>query len=256
MRSYWLWFCCQRVALAQPVAPTTNLVVVIDAGHGGFDGGAGNRQLKLVESQLNLQLAKTVKAVLEESSAGRMTAFLTRTQDQYLALSDRVIMANQWQADIFISLHCNASNNVQASGFEVFHCSRAASSRSAELLAQRENAGAITDPYFSTGYLSVESVLTNLIRQRHLTQSRRYAQLLLTEFTSSKSTHVTKAQVRGVKSANFLVLRRAEMPAVLVEAGFISNNNEARRLQQPIYQRQLAESIYRSLILWQSISNF
>jgi len=220
--------------------------IVIDPGHGGFDSGAVNKRMGLSEKDFTLPISLALKQVIGERSNGAIEVFLTRTDDYYVTLSDRVVTANQYDADLFISIHCNANEDAKASGFEVYFSAPKASDREAEKVAQRENALALTDPFFhESDAIDIESILKNLQRRRHLKASQSYAATV--HHAVGRSVSIKR---RPVKSANFFVLRFAQMPAILVETAFITNSSDAKLLKSPRFHREIAEAIYESVQQW------
>jgi len=174
--------------------------IVIDAGHGGRDAGAASLRDHYEEKALTLSTAFLVQDQLKK--LGYQTS-LTRHQDIYVPLSTRAQMANQAQADLFVSIHYNFSPSHEAHGIEVFY--------------YKEN--------------------KNPSHPR-IIQSKQLAQNVLTSVISR-----TGAQSRGVKQANFAVVRETVMPAVLIEAGFLSNPKEREKIHDPVYLRRLAKGI-------------
>lgn len=216
--------------------------IVIDPGHGGFDPGAVNKRLGLTEKEITLKLAMKLKALIEKNS--NIKVFLTRNADYYVTLSDRTVTANQYQADLFISLHCNGFKDASARGIETFLSSRKASDAEAARVAELENAPAKDEPIFQKdNSVDIESILRSLHRHTFLKESRELAKKTLDGMLRRAS-----FSNRGVKSANFFVLRHAQMPAILIEAGFITNYSEAKKLQKEDFQQKIARGIYEAII--------
>ena len=215
--------------------------VVIDAGHGGFDSGAvGLNGLK--EKDVNLDLAKKLHQRLQ--SGGEVKAFLTRTEDYYVPLSDRTVIANQYQADLFISIHINANKNREAHGSETYFCAEKASSKEAARVAQLENAVLKYDKPFKKrpGYIDIEEILFQFERKLYWSESGKFASGFQDRFKQD-----IPLKSRGVHSANFYVLRKAKMPSILLETGFISNSNEESMLKQPAFREKIVDAIMRGL---------
>jgi len=211
--------------------------IVIDPGHGGFDPGAVNKRLGLREKEITLQVALKLKRFIEENSD--IKVFLTRTGDYYVTLSDRTITANQYHADLFISIHCNSHERSSPNGFEIFYCSKEPSDREAARVAALENAPGLDDPFFKEdNSIDIESILRNLQRHMFLKESRRIAESI--EERIGRNVRIRR---RGVKSADFFVLRHARMPAVLVELAFLSNPKEARLLTDDRFQYAVVKAI-------------
>ena len=210
--------------------------IVIDPGHGGSETGAIANGV--VESQLTLQVARLLKSRLEQKLPGRVV--LTRNDDIEVPLSQRVAIANQNKGDLFISLHFNSYNGSRAHGAETYFLSRQASDKLAEKLADAENAAGPADNAPSEG---LELILWDLAQSHHLSESQRFATLVQQELNSTLG-----LPDRGVRQAPFRVLVGTNMPAVLVELGFISNADEAAKLQDPLYLDDLAASLLRAIV--------
>ena len=201
--------------------------VVIDAGHGGFDSGAVGAG-GLQEKAVTLALAQRIHAQLARD--GRVKAFMTRTGDYYVPLSARTVIANQHRADLFISIHINASTNRKAGGLETYFCSETASSKEAEKVAATENAVLRFDAGHASapGQLDLEDMLFKLEQKNNWKESGRFAAVFQDRMKAA-----LPLRNRGVQSANFFVLRKAKMPSILLETGFISHPDEEALLRRP-----------------------
>ncbi len=212
--------------------------IVIDAGHGGEENGAiGPSGLK--EKDLVLDIARRLKDRL--SSAG-YKADLTRNGDRSMDLTARTAYANSMGADLFISVHANASSRADARGAETYFLSRRASDADAWSLAEGENApgtGAIDRAGADGG---VEMVLWELAQTEHIARSSRLAEIIQNEMNA-----LYGVLDRGVKQAPFRVLVGATMPAVLVEVGFLSNPSEELLLAGDPYRDRIAEVLARAV---------
>ena len=212
--------------------------LVIDAGHGGFDPGAvGSGGTK--EKDVTLSLAQTLAVTLERQYPN-LRVFLTRQGDYYVPLSERTIIANRHQADLFLSIHCNAHTRRQARGLETYFCSAQASGTEARRVAAMENAALEYDPppVEPAAGLDIENILFQLQRDRYWQESSRIAN----QVQQSLARRMTIPD-RGVHSADFFVLRKARMPSVLLEVAFISNREEERMLQSPALTRTVTETV-------------
>jgi N-acetylmuramoyl-L-alanine amidase len=227
--------------LAAAPAPTLHVppayVAVVDPGHGGeHDGAIGPTGLK--EKDLALDIAQRVAALLREQGA---LVLLTREGDESLELPARAALANQAEADVFISIHLNSmathAGRRVSHGVETYFLSADASDASAKAVAARENAdrlaGTAPDPANP-----VAGILDDLWMVEALAESSRLAHALHVRLVAA-----TGAENRGVKQAPFLVLAGARMPAVLVEVGFVSHEGESQRLADPAYQQRVAAGI-------------
>lgn len=216
--------------------------VVIDPGHGGFDSGAvGPTGLK--EKDVTLDLAQRLKRRISEK--GKIKCFLTRTGDYYIPLSDRTVIANQYQADLFVSIHINANENRKAHGCETYYCSETASSKEAARVAAFENAVLKYDEPFKKrpGYIDIEEILFNFERRLYWEESGKFAGVFQNRFQQA-----LPFKSRGVHSANFFVLRRAKMPSILLETGFISNYDEEAELKKASIRDEIAVAVVRGLL--------
>lgn len=216
--------------------------VVIDAGHGGFDSGAVG-YYGLQEKDVTLDLARMLHQKL--TYHGKIKPFLTRTADYYIPLSDRTAVANQYHADLFISIHINASKNRDSSGSETYYCSEKASNKEAARVASFENAVLKYDEPFKrrTDYIDIEEILFRLNQRLNWNESGAYAAKFQKRFEQRLA-----LQSRGVNSANFFVLRRAKMPSILLEIGFLSNPGDEVKLRQQAFREKVADSIFWGLL--------
>jgi len=212
------------------------LVIAIDPGHGGKDPGAigpGGTYEKHVVLAIARELARQINA-----TAG-MRAYLVRNSDVYLELPQRALSARRVRADMFVSIHADAAENRSIHGASVYTLStRGASSQHARWLADRENSADLIGGVPLEDNNTLSEVLLDLAHSGHMRASQDAAHHVLTGLGGVGHTHKS-----SVEYANFSVLRNADMPAMLVETGFISNPAEERRLKDPAYQRRLATAI-------------
>lgn len=216
--------------------------VVIDPGHGGFDPGAvGLNGLK--EKDVTLDIAQKLNQRLNAS--GKVKAFLTRTDDYYIPLSARTVTANQYQADLFVSIHINANQNRSAKGSETYFCSEKASSAEAKKVAELENSVLKFDePHKKTpGYIDIEEILFKFEQKLYWSESGNFA-----NFFQERIKKNLPFKSRGIHSANFYVLRRAKMPSILLETGFISNPKEEELLKKAEFRNRIVDSIIRGFV--------
>jgi len=228
---------------AEPVLPGSGLrplVIAIDAGHGGRDPGAigpGGTYEKHVVLAISRELARQINA-----TAG-MRAYLVRNSDVYVERPQRARSARQVKADMFISIHADAAENHSAHGASVYTLStNGASSQHARWLADRENSSELVGGVPLENNNTLSEVLLDLAQSGHMKASQDAARHMLNELGKVGRTHKTH-----VEYANFEVLRNADMPAMLVETGFISNAAEERRLKDPAYQRRLATAVLNGI---------
>lgn len=209
-------------------------VVVIDPGHGGKDPGAtGARGTK--EKDVNLAAALELARVLRER--GDMDVVLTREDDVFIPLSDRSAKANDIDADLFVSLHCNATRNRRENGFEVYSVSETASDPAAEELAAAENAVLELEGKKPEDELA-KQVLLAMTKTEMINESPQLA--VLVEREVAKRAEVDD---RGAKQAGFYVLRGTHAPAVLVEMAYLSHSKEEAKLGSRRFRRKVAEGV-------------
>ena len=204
--------------------------IVIDPGHGGKDPGAVSQARQ--EKQIVLSLSKTLRDILVKRG---YNVRLTRDTDVFLPLRKRTQFATSQKADLFISIHTNASTARRAAGIETYYLALA-SDESARTTAMRENAGA------EYNMKELDALVGRILKESKSTESRRLAELIQAQLASGK-----QVKNRGVKHAPFVVLIGTKVPAVLVEVGFISNPQEGKKLTTKAYQRQLATSIAKGI---------
>jgi len=223
-------------ALAEQQPP---LVVVLDPGHGGrwpHDGAHGGRGLH--EKVIALQVARKTKESLEAQGA---TVILTRDVDEDIPLADRVRIANEAGADVFLSIHCNSMETLGdrkvTRGVETYFLSPDPTDAEAKMLAQLENGGPEAVP-LPRSTDAVAGILNDLALGQARNDSAALAQIVQQHMVRG-----TRATSRGVRQAPFLVLSGTRMPSVLVEIGFISHPREGRMLGRDRYQRRVAQAL-------------
>jgi N-acetylmuramoyl-L-alanine amidase len=199
--------------------------IVIDAGHGGTDPGAENPELRLREKALTLDLAARLKVRLEQAG---YTVSLTRSKDEFIALTERTQQANSLNADLFLSLHFNASADDRVSGVETYAYTppfQPSSSRAELHSSDKENYPGNTDGPWST--------LLGFYVQRSLQEA-------------------LATPDRGLKRARFTVLQGLEMPGLLIEGGFLTNSHEGRNIGSALYREKIASAVVDGLAVFQS----
>lgn len=215
-------------------ARTGKFRVVLDAGHGGWDLGTVGRQ-GLVEKDLVLDVTQRLGKLLH-SRLGVDVVF-TRTADDYLPLDQRADIANQAQADLFVSVHANYSNSVNARGVETYYSNFFAAPGSKEI-EKRENEGVVTP---ATVSLSATALQEKIEESRHLAAS---VQRALYAALAPKSPDIRD---RGIKDAAFVVLTGTTMPAILTEISFVSSPADEHNLRSEAYRQQIAEALYKGI---------
>lgn len=227
-----------RRALARQLALGVRRIVV-DPGHGGKDFGAPGFIPGVHEKDVVLAISKRVAAKIRDILG--IEAILTRTGDRYLTLEERTAFANTRHADLFVSIHTNASRDPRAFGIETYFLNLATDDDSIRVAAM-ENAT-------STKNISdLHSILEGLLKNAKINESRHLANLVQDSLLANMNHRgYGRIKDKGVKQAPFYVLLGARMPSILVETSFISNREECRRLMTPAYQNHLAESIVQGL---------
>lgn len=218
-----------------------DFIVVIDPGHGGVDPGALGRKSK--EKDINMSVSKLLASMIKEKHPEVKVVF-TRTTDFKTPLVERANIANNAGADLFISIHSNASKSRTANGCETFTLG-AGSSAEAKAAAMYENEVILSEDNFEDIYKgfnphSSESyIIFELIRNHDMELSAEIAQLVQEGMVKN-----SKLQNRGVSSAGFLVLHRTVMPSILVELGFITNSSDENFIASKEGQKKLAKGIF------------
>ena len=211
--------------------------IVIDPGHGGKDSGAiGPNGLK--EKNVVLKIAKLLKEKLEKRL--KVKVYLTRTRDVFIPLLRRPAIANSKKADLFISIHLNASPDRKARGIETYYLNFTTDPEAMRVAALENEAS-------NKSLSDLQDLVKAILANTKLTESRILAEKVQAELVRTLSRYYSGVENRGVKYAPFLVLVGTRMPAILVEASFISNPLEARRLKSSRYLDRIAEGIYRGI---------
>lgn len=235
-------------AARQPLPPGVR-TIVLDPGHGGTESGAIGPS-GVMEKELTLAIARELEARLEQRLGVRVV--LTRNEDSNTPHDARTALANQNQADLFVSLHLNSSLGAGAHGAETYFLSAEASDAAAARMAEAENTAAdsAAAPEGTTGLEAqdLELILWDLAQTHHLLESQRFAAMVQRELNQT-----LKLRDRGVKQAPFRVLNGAGMPAVLVEVGFISNPDEEKKLQDPAYRAELVDALTRAIARYKAM---
>ena len=217
-------------------------IVVLDPGHGGeHDGAVGVCGLK--EKDVVMAVALEAQALLNEM--GSVEARLTRTRDHHLSLEERTQMANQLGASLFVSIHANSSPSSRSNGIETFVLSRRAVDSYAQAILEREEGHDEHAPLEQRAPLDL--ILDQLSHNANQRSSQAFAHL--TQAILPKSLGVRN---RGVLQAPFRVLKGAKMPAILVEIGFLTHQEECPKLARQAYQREIARALASSIATMQT----
>jgi N-acetylmuramoyl-L-alanine amidase len=215
--------------------------IVIDAGHGGHDPGAKGKGV--TESELVLDVALRLEKLLQKAAG--VEVILTRRTDEFIPLPERTAIANREGADLFLSIHANASSSALARGVETYFLNFA-NNLSAAAVAARENAasgqvmGALPD--------LVKAIALN----NKLDESRDFATQVQRAMVERLKTTNKTIRDLGVKQAPFVVLIGAAMPSVLAEISFVTNVQEAKLLKGNAYRQKIAESLFDAIRKYQS----
>jgi N-acetylmuramoyl-L-alanine amidase len=211
-------------------------IVVIDPGHGGRDPGATSVSGQVNEKDLTLALARELRDDLVKR--GRVRVAMTRADDRYLTLDDRAAVARRLNAAMFVSLHMDSAPNPLARGATVYSLSDVASDAEAARLAASQNAGAQADSATN----SVETMLSDLAMQAQMSASADLAARLV-----NRSAGRFELRPNPHRFAAFHVLRRADAPAVLFEAGYISNADDEVLLRSPEQRSKIALALAQAI---------
>ena len=217
-----------------------NIIVFIDPGHGGKDPGAIGT-LGTLEKELTLKASFLLAKALNKNT--QIEALLSRTGDYFLPLRDRTKLAKKNKADIFISIHADSSKNKNASGISVFSLSDRASDKEAQILAKRENdvdnmlgvQKKIKDPF-------VYGSLIKMFQREAMNDSSFLAKKIISNLTKTKL-----AVNRGHRFAGFAVLKSYEIPSVLIEIGFLSNQKEEKKMLSNKYMNDLSKGLAKAI---------
>ncbi|MSO50903.1 MAG: hypothetical protein CK533_06130 [Acidobacterium sp.] len=239
-------------SLASPSVPTANSAggfsmarqlglgvsrIVIDPGHGGHDPGVLGKGLN--EATLVLDVALRLEKLLLKEPG--LEVVLTRRTDVYIPLEERTELANRESADMFLSIHANASRNEAAKGIETYFLSFA-SSPEAEAVAARENSASSREMH------QLPDIIKAITLNNKLDESRDLATMVQESLVTSLRKSNKEIRSRGVKKAPFVVLIGAAMPSVLAEISFVSNKQELSLLKTNAYKQKIAESLFNAVM--------
>ncbi len=221
-----------------------DIIIVLDAGHGGEDPGAVGRK-KLYEKDVVLDISRELAKLIDKERG--FTAKLVRDGDYYVPLHKRRDFARKQRADLFVSIHADAFTSPQANGASVFALShRGATSETARFLAQKENdadlIGGVTNVNLEGKSPDVQSVLVDLFMKATLTSSLEAGTDVLGAMSK-----VARLHKSHVEQAGFVVLKSPDVPSILVETGFISNPGEAKKLSSRAYRKKMARQIFNGI---------
>jgi N-acetylmuramoyl-L-alanine amidase len=221
--------------------PSREVIIAIDAGHGGEDPGAHGRH-GTREKDVTLAIARRLKTKVEADAL--MRGVLIRDGDYFVPLGVRVQKARRLQADLFVSIHADAWVKPHARGSSVFALSeRGATSAMAKALARKENeADLIGGANFDVSDLYLKKTLLDLSQTAQINDSLKLGRDVLAELSGISHLHK-----EGVEQAGFAVLKAPDIPSILVETAFISNPDEEKRLRSDAYQEKMAAAIFQGI---------
>ncbi len=235
---------CEWPLSGQRISPKKAFTIVIDAGHGGKDPGTVWKNIyeKDIALAIALKLGNTVKKNMPDAKV-----LYTRQTDVFIDLDKRAPVANKNQADLFISIHVNSNEkSSKADGTETFFMGTAKTDENLEV-AKKENAVILMEDNYSRKYEGYDPnspnsfIVLSLLQSTHWKQSLHFASYVQSQFGN-----YAKRPDRGVKQAGFLVLWRTAVPSVLIETGFLSNENDRKLLTSEHGQEIIAQSIYKA----------
>jgi N-acetylmuramoyl-L-alanine amidase len=245
----------KEIALAAPSVPLANSNgayslarqlglgvsrIVLDPGHGGHDPGVKGHGIN--ESELVLDVTLRLKALLEKTPG--IEVVLTRETDVFIPLEQRTAIANREGADLFLSIHANASRNLKARGVETYFLNFAANPE-AEAVAARENSASGQTMH------RLPDIVRAITLNNKIDESRDFAETVQRSMVRSLSSRNRELQDRGVKQAPFVVLIGAGMPSVLAEISFVSNKQEGQLLKTGAYRDQIAQALQEAVLKYQ-----
>lgn len=217
-------------------------VIVIDSGHGGKDPGTIGNFARTKEKNITLSYAKELGKQLLNTK--RYKVYLTRSTDDFIPLRKRVEIARKKKADLFISLHANATSDKSTSGFSIYTLSEKSSDKQAELLAQKENrADIINGMDFSDASKDIVKTLIDLSQRESKNSSAHFANIAIKSIKKSEIDILQNTH----RFAGFAVLTAPDMASTLVELGYLSNKKEEKLLNSIGYKRKIAESLVEAI---------
>ena len=234
----------ERLKLKETRAKGTK-IVVIDPGHGGEDPGAIGPS-RILEKDIVSQIGERVARFLRPDHEFKV--FLTRKGDYFIPLEERVKIAREVGADLFLSLHADASFNPGARGSSVYCLSLSgATDEAAKILADKENTsnilgGAFSKPASHNKDPKLNQILLDLMQNNSMKESLRFAEMLLDDLRG-----VNRLKYPSYRQANFIVLRSPDIPAVLLETSYISNREDERLLSQGNFQDKIAKTVVNTI---------
>jgi N-acetylmuramoyl-L-alanine amidase len=226
--------------------------IVLDAGHGGYDPGASG--LNSEEKNITLSIALLAGNMIIDELPG-IEVLYTRTDDSFVKLNDRAKFANEQEADLFISIHCNSNTSSTPFGTETYVMGLHKSEENLEV-AKTENAAILMEEDYKEQYdgfdpnMDEDYIMLNMFQIANIEQSLEFSQILQDQMLSN-----AKMYDRGVKQAGFVVLYLTTMPGVLLETGFLSNPGEEKFLLKKSNQEKIARAIVEAIRIYRQESD-
>jgi N-acetylmuramoyl-L-alanine amidase len=227
------------------IRPRGTKIVVVDPGHGGEDPGAIGPK-KTMEKNIVLKVGEKVVHLLNQNK--EIQAFLTRKGDYFIPLEERIKIAREYGAELFISLHTDGSFNPQARGSSIYCLSLSgATDEAAKILADKENmsnilGGAFLRPAAFAKDPNLNQILLDLMQNNSMKESFRFAETLLEDVKA-----VNPIKYASYRQANFIVLKAPDIPCVLLEMAFITNKEDERLLNRDEFQEKMAKTLNTSI---------
>jgi N-acetylmuramoyl-L-alanine amidase len=227
------------------IKPRGSKIVVIDPGHGGEDPGAVGPK-KTMEKDIVLKVGEKLVRLLNQNSD--IQAFLTRKGDYFIPLEERIKIAREYGADLFISLHTDGSFNPQARGSSVYCLSLSgATDQAAKILADKENTsnilgGAFLRPAAYAKDPNLNQILLDLMQNNSMKESFRFAETLLSDIRA-----INSVKYPTYRQANFIVLKAPDIPSVLLEMSYITNKDDERLLNSNDFQEKITRTLNASV---------
>ena len=216
-------------------------LVVIDAGHGGHDPGAIHGATGTREKDVVVALARAIRDALVAS--GRVRVALTRSDDRFLVLEERYAIAQRMKADLLVSIHADAATHPDARGASIYTLSEVASDREAARLAARENRANVVGGVDLTRQSdAVSSILIDLTQRETMTTAADFARVLRREGAATLN-----FRDPPVRFASFIVLKAPDVPSILLETGFVSNDDDVAFLTSPAGRTAIAGAVRRAI---------
>ena len=214
--------------------------IVVDPGHGGKDPGAVRGKYR--EKDWNLAVGKELARLLEK---GGFEVKITRSTDVFIALSERSKIANNFKADLFVSIHVNSTKGSQADGFQVYFRSEKATDKEAAATAALENEAM---QYEEVHYNFVDALLQSMAKNEYINESSKLAGYVKNAVYKQPGVGIAVSQKNAIRQANFYVLKGVQSPSILVEMGFISSPKDRAKLAQSSVQKKMAQGIYNGIV--------